>query len=152
MPKQPTGRKPENMGAPPAGAVSNAGEAMQILFGENLRLATQSRPDATRAGRQGQYPSGPRLSDRRRQVEPDADDHGGSRRGGRQGFAHLAEAADIAQGESRFRRLDTGLRVIYFGEYAPAIPAVWVMVYGRSCSTETNSFFVMSRCVGPQGR
>jgi DNA-binding XRE family transcriptional regulator len=39
MPKQPTGRKPENTGTPPAGAVSNAGEAMQILFGENLRLA-----------------------------------------------------------------------------------------------------------------
>jgi transcriptional regulator with XRE-family HTH domain len=39
MPKQPTGRKRENVGTPPAGAVSNAGEAMQILFGENLRLA-----------------------------------------------------------------------------------------------------------------
>lgn len=39
MPKQPTGRKPENKGTPPAGAVINAGEAMQILFGENLRLA-----------------------------------------------------------------------------------------------------------------
>jgi DNA-binding XRE family transcriptional regulator len=39
MPKQPTGRKRENVGASPAGAVSNAGEAMQILFGENLRLA-----------------------------------------------------------------------------------------------------------------
>jgi transcriptional regulator with XRE-family HTH domain len=39
MPKQPTGHKPENAGTPPAGAVSNAGEAMQILFGENLRLA-----------------------------------------------------------------------------------------------------------------
>jgi transcriptional regulator with XRE-family HTH domain len=39
MPKQPTGRKRENVDAPPAGAVSNAGEAMQILFGENLRLA-----------------------------------------------------------------------------------------------------------------
>ena len=38
MPKQPMGRKPEK-GRPPAGAVSNAGEAMQILFGENLRLA-----------------------------------------------------------------------------------------------------------------
>jgi DNA-binding XRE family transcriptional regulator len=39
MPKQPTGRKRENVDAPPAGAASNAGEAMQILFGENLRLA-----------------------------------------------------------------------------------------------------------------
>ena len=39
MPKQPTGRKRGNAGTPPAGAVSNAGEAMQILFGENLRLA-----------------------------------------------------------------------------------------------------------------
>jgi transcriptional regulator with XRE-family HTH domain len=39
MPKQPTSRKPVNMGTPPAGAASNAGEAMQILFGENLRLA-----------------------------------------------------------------------------------------------------------------
>lgn len=39
MPKQPTGHKPENVGKPPAGAASNAGEAMQILFGENLRLA-----------------------------------------------------------------------------------------------------------------
>jgi DNA-binding XRE family transcriptional regulator len=39
MPKQPTGRKRENVGASPAGTVSNAGEAMQILFGENLRLA-----------------------------------------------------------------------------------------------------------------
>ena len=39
MPKQPTGRKPENVGTRRAGGVSNAGEAMQILFGENLRLA-----------------------------------------------------------------------------------------------------------------
>jgi DNA-binding XRE family transcriptional regulator len=39
MPKQPTGRKPENASAPPAGAVSSAVESMQILFGENLRLA-----------------------------------------------------------------------------------------------------------------
>jgi DNA-binding XRE family transcriptional regulator len=39
MPKQPTGHKRENVGRPPAGAVSNAGEAMQILFGENLRIA-----------------------------------------------------------------------------------------------------------------
>ena len=39
MPKQPTGRKLGNTGTPPARPVSNAGEAMQILFGENLRLA-----------------------------------------------------------------------------------------------------------------
>jgi DNA-binding XRE family transcriptional regulator len=39
MPKLPTGRKRENVGTPPAGAASNPGEAMQILFGENLRLA-----------------------------------------------------------------------------------------------------------------
>lgn len=39
MPKQPTGRAPGNTGTPPARPVSSAGEAMQILFGENLRLA-----------------------------------------------------------------------------------------------------------------
>jgi DNA-binding XRE family transcriptional regulator len=39
MPKQPTGRKRGSVGTPTAGAVSNPGEAMQILFGENLRLA-----------------------------------------------------------------------------------------------------------------
>jgi transcriptional regulator with XRE-family HTH domain len=39
MPKQRTVRKPENTGTPPARAVSHAGEAMQILFGENLRIA-----------------------------------------------------------------------------------------------------------------
>ncbi len=39
MPKQPTGRKRENVGTRRAGAVRSAGEAMQILFGENLRLA-----------------------------------------------------------------------------------------------------------------
>jgi DNA-binding XRE family transcriptional regulator len=38
MPKQPTGRKRGSVGTPPAGA-SNPGEAMQILFGENLRIA-----------------------------------------------------------------------------------------------------------------
>jgi transcriptional regulator with XRE-family HTH domain len=39
MPKQPTGRKPENAGVPLANAIGSAGKAMQILFGENLRLA-----------------------------------------------------------------------------------------------------------------
>src|SRR5258707_11214087 len=39
MPKQPTGRKPENAGVPLANAIGSAGEAMKILLGKNLRLA-----------------------------------------------------------------------------------------------------------------
>jgi transcriptional regulator with XRE-family HTH domain len=39
MPKQPTGSKSEYGEAPPTGAPSGAVEALQILFGENFRLA-----------------------------------------------------------------------------------------------------------------
>ena len=39
MPKQPTGHQPEQGGALSAGAISRNAEALQVLFGENFRLA-----------------------------------------------------------------------------------------------------------------
>jgi transcriptional regulator with XRE-family HTH domain len=39
MPKHPRGRKPESGEAAPSGTASSAVEALQVLFGENFRLA-----------------------------------------------------------------------------------------------------------------